>query len=220
MSTDLDKMIASVEAMARETAGHTGRTRFAPETLAALGAVPRVEFVPPEMRAHAFENRALPAREGQTISQPFIVALMADLLRPLAGKKILDVGAGTGYQAAVLAHCGARVTGLEIRPALARDARATLDRLKIANVDIRVGDGRKGWPASAPYDGILVAAASADIPEALVVQLAPGGRMALPIVMAGGDQMLLTIDKHANGTLTKTGILPVAFVPLIASRKP
>lgn len=218
MSADLDRMIEAVEAMARETAEHTGRKRFAPGTLAALRAVPRAEFVSPEMRAHVFENRALPAREGQTISQPFVVALMTDLLQPLAGKRILDVGTGTGYQAAVLAAGGARVTGLEIRPALARDARATLGRLKIANVGIRAGDGRKGWPDGAPYDGILVAAASADIPEALVAQLAPGGRLVLPYVMPDGDQTLLTADKRDDGTIVKTAVLPVAFVPLIASK--
>lgn len=219
MSANSDKMIEAVEAMARETADFTGRTRFAPATIAALEAVPRAEFVTPEWRDDAFENRALPAREGQTISQPYIVALMTDLLQPLAGKKVLDVGAGTGYQAAVLAFCGARVTGLEIRPALARDARATLARLKIANIEIRVGDGRKGWSDGAPYDGILVAAASADIPEALVAQLVPGGRLILPYVMPNGGQSLLAIDKRDDGTIAKTGILPVAFVPLIAAKR-
>jgi protein-L-isoaspartate(D-aspartate) O-methyltransferase len=217
MRAEIDEMIAAVEAMARATEVHTGRRRFSPATMAALEAVPRAEFVEPEWRARAHENRALPAREGQTISQPYIVALMTDLLQPLAGEKVLDVGAGTGYQAAVLAFCGARVTGVEIRPALAQAARATLDRLRIANVDVRAGDGREGWPEGAPYDGILVAAASADIPGALISQLAPGGRLVLPFVMTGGDQTLLAIDKRNDGAIAKTAILPVAFVPLIAA---
>lgn len=218
MSAGIEKMIAAVEAMALETSGRTGRRRFSPATMAALEAVPRAEFVEPQWRDHAFENRALPAREGQTISQPFIVALMTDLLQPLDGKRVLDVGAGTGYQAAVLAYCGAHVTGLEIRPALAQTARATLARLKVANADIRAGDGRKGWPEAAPYHGILVAAASADIPGALIEQLAPGGRLVLPFVMPGGDQTLLAVDKRDDGAIVKSAILPVAFVPLVASK--
>lgn len=184
--------------------------------LAAMTAVPRERFVPPADRDRAYEDRALPTREGQTISQPYIVALMTDMLDVQPGLKVLEVGTGSGYQAAILVEMGARVVTIERHAALHEGARRVLTQLGYAqHVKFVVGDGSCGWPAEQPYDRIIVTAGAADVPAPLAEQLAEGGRMVLPI----GDrieQRLCTIDKR-DGRLVRTDGVGCRFVPLIGA---
>lgn len=180
--------------------------------LAAMANVPRDEFVPADQRRHAWENRPLPIGSGQTISQPFIVAYTTQALRLAAGSRVLDVGTGCGYQAAVLAECGFQVHGIEIRADLAQRARTTLGLLGY-DVSVTTGDGRLGLPQHAPFDGIVVAAAATAVPAALVAQLRdPGGRMIMPL--GGFTQRLVLVEPPAGRPLV-TDLLGVLFVPLV-----
>jgi protein-L-isoaspartate(D-aspartate) O-methyltransferase len=184
-----------------------------PRVLAALRQVPRHEFVPADERAHAYEDRPLPIGEGQTISQPYIVALMTQLAAVGPGSKVLEVGTGSGYQAAVLAACGATVYSIEIVDALAKRARLDLARLAIQNVEVRSGDGYRGWPEVAPFDAIVVTAAAPQVPPALLAQLRNGGRLVIPVGETWREQ---TLQVH---TRTETGfdvrdVVPVRFVPM------
>ena len=163
----------------------------------------------------AYENRPLQIGHGQTISQPFIVALMTDLLDPAPDHVVLEIGTGSGYQSAVLAALVRHVYSLEIIPALSTQARTALAREGVGSVTLRIGDGAAGWPEHAPYDGIIVTAAAPTVPPALLAQLRPGGRMVIPLGEPYGDQMLTLIVKHADGDLTQRDVLPVAFVPLM-----
>ena len=174
------RMVAEIAVMARETGGATGRPSFSEAVMTAMGRVPRHRFVPSLQQAFAYENRALPIGEGQTISQPFLVALMTDLLDPKPGDTVLEVGTGSGYQAAVLAELVAKVYTIEIVEPLGRRARQLLEQLGYRNVEVRIGDGYNGWPEAAPFDSIVVTAASADIPTPLIDQLKRGGRMVIP----------------------------------------
>ena len=194
---------------------YLGKTALDPRVAAAFAAVPREEFVPAELAEFAYENRPLPIGQGQTISQPYIVAVMTDLLHPEASHRVLEVGTGCGYQAAVLARLVAQVYTIETVGELAKDAAARLKRMGIDNVAVRHGDGRMGWPQHAPYDGIIVTAAAREVPPALIQQLAVGGRLAIPLGEPGGDQELVVIRKEADGTLDRRSVLPVAFVPLV-----
>ncbi len=207
-------MIDDIAADAAATADYTGRAAFDPRVMAAMAKVPRHEFVPPDEERHAYINSALPIGHGQTISQPYIVALMTDLLEPRPEHVVLEVGTGSGYQAAVLAELVCWVYSVEVIPELAEDARQRLGRLGYRNVTIRAGDGNGGWPDHAPFDGIIVAAAAPGVPDALLAQLRGGGRMVLPI---GGHerQTLVVIEKSAAGEISERSLLPVAFVPLI-----
>jgi protein-L-isoaspartate(D-aspartate) O-methyltransferase len=184
-------------------------------TLAALRTVPRHEFVPADQRAYAYLDLPLPIGHDQTISQPTVVALMTELIAPRAGKRVLEVGTGSGYQAAVLAEAGCRVWSIEIFGALAKEARARLARLGYTNVAVRHGDGYAGWREEAPFDAILVTAAADTIPPALLDQLAPDGRLVMPV----GDQILrqelVMVDKDAHGQLSSRKTVPVRFVPLL-----
>src|SRR6267378_2399961 len=175
------RMVAEIAAMARETGAETGRPRFSDAVMAAMGKVPRHRFVPVLQENLAYENRPLPIGEGQTISQPYIVALMTDLLDPKPTDTVLEVGTGSGYQAAVLAELVGKVYTIEIVEALARRAKQVLDELQYRNVEVRIGDGYGGWPAAAPFDAIIVTAAPEAIPQPLVDQLRPGGRMVIPV---------------------------------------
>lgn len=184
-----------------------------PAVLAAMGAVPRHEFVPPESRDQAYSDWPLPIGYGQTISQPYIVALMTQLAQVEPGEKVLEIGTGSGYQAAVLAQITDAVYSVEIIPELAAQARERLDRLGYTNVISSVRDGYYGWEEHAPYDAIIVTAAPDHVPSALVEQLAEGGRLVIPVGPPGFFQTLWLIEKTPEG-IERTGIASVAFVPL------
>ena len=181
--------------------------------LDAMGRVPRHRFVPPELASAAYDDQPLPIGQGQTISQPYIVALMTQLADPQPGDRVLDIGTGSGYQAAVLAEMGAEVTSIEILPALADEARARLRELKYDNVDVLTGDGYRGHPHRAPFRAIILAAAAPEVPKPLLEQLAPGGRLVLP-VGDGWGQDLLVITKQPDGTFRRETVAPVMFVPM------
>jgi protein-L-isoaspartate(D-aspartate) O-methyltransferase len=183
-------------------------------TLAAMRAVPRDEFVPREFRKEAYADRALPIEAGATISQPHIVAVMTQEIRPRPGMKVLEVGTGSGYQAALLAHIGCTVYTIELVEELAENARARLVRLGYGDVQVRHGDGYLGWPEAAPFDGILVTAAPDTIPRPLVEQLAPGGRLVIPVGRENQVQWLTLIERDRDGELRKKALLPVRFIPM------
>jgi protein-L-isoaspartate(D-aspartate) O-methyltransferase len=181
--------------------------------LSALRQVERHLFVPEAMRAEAYGDRPLPIGHGQTISQPYIVALMTELAAVRPGARVLEVGTGSGYQAAVLSLLAREVCTIEIVAPLAEEARERLARLGFANVTVRAGDGYQGWPERAPFDAILVTAAPPEIPEPLLRQLAPGGRLVAPVGPEGGVQELLVVERTPAG-LTRRAVLPVRFVPM------
>jgi protein-L-isoaspartate(D-aspartate) O-methyltransferase len=208
------RMVEEIAAMAHETGAVTGRPVLAEAVMAAMRRVPRHRFVPASQASLAYENRALPIGEGQTISQPFIVALMTDLLDPKPGHKVLEVGTGSGYQAAVLAELVPRVYTIEIVEPLGTRARQLLQTLGYRNVEVRLGDGYHGWPEAAPFDAIIVTAAPAQIPQPLLDQLKPGGRMVIPTGRTRDVQYLLVVQKQGDGTSTTRRTLPVRFVPL------
>jgi len=212
------RMVAEIAAMARETGAETGRPRFAEAVMAAMGKVPRHRFVPSQHEGFAYDNRPLPIGEGQTISQPYIVALMTDLLDPKSTDTVLEVGTGSGYQAAVLAELVAKVYTIEIVESLGLRAKQILGELAYRNVEVRVGDGYGGWPAAAPFDAIIVTAAPPAVPQPLVDQLKPGGRMVIPVGGPADVQQLLLVEKQADGRTTTTRTLPVRFVPLTRDR--
>ena len=183
-----------------------------PAVLGAMRRVARHEFVPAEFRALAYEDRPLPIGEGQTISQPYIVALMTELLAVKSGRRVLEIGTGSGYQAAVLAEIGADVYSIEIIAKLAEGARATLTRLGYRKVQVRTGDGYLGWPEAAPFDGIIVTAAPPRVPQPLIDQLKPGGRLVMPEGV--GEQDLVVYAKTQDGRLHREEVMPVRFVPM------
>jgi len=182
--------------------------------LEAMSTIPREEFLSGRLRRYAYENRALAIDCGQTISQPLVVALMTQALRPQPGDIALEVGTGSGYQAAVLSRLCRKVVTLEREPALAEHASETLMRLGFDNVEVAVADGSQGWPASAPYDIILVACAAPDLPAALVEELAPGGRLVIPLGRGEDDYQDLRIYQRHEGELSSRSLFPVRFVPL------
>jgi len=191
---------------------------ISPAVIAAMDRVERHEFVPEALRALAYEDRPLPIGYGQTISQPYIVALMTDLLELMPGDRVLEIGTGSGYQAAVLAELGLEVYSIEIVPELGDEAAARLDRLGYDKVATRVGDGYYGWPERALFDGLVVTAAAGHVPPPLIEQLKPGGRMVIPVGEPFRVQHLVLITKAADGTLRSRQLLPVRFVPLTGRR--
>lgn len=184
--------------------------------LRAMETVPRHEFVPREHRDRAYFDSPLPIGYGQTISQPFIVAFMTDMLEAAPGMKVLEIGTGSGYQTAVLAEVGCTVYTIEIFEVLAKSAQARLGRLGFEGVTVRHGDGHFGWPAAAPFDAIIVTAAAGYIPPALVDQLKPGGRMVIPVGSVYGIQNLILVNKDAAGGVQTKNLLPVRFVPMLS----
>jgi protein-L-isoaspartate(D-aspartate) O-methyltransferase len=184
----------------------------------AMATVPRHLFVTPEAQPYAYENRPLSIGHGQTISQPYIVALMTELLQPAKGHRVLEIGTGSGYQAAVLARLVASVYTIEIVEPLATESRERLARLGFANVQVRAGDGYAGWPEQAPFDGIMVTAGAEDVPGPLLDQLKRGGRMVIPVGSRQHVQHLMLIEKGMDGSVTRRKVLPVRFVPF--TRKP
>ncbi len=186
-----------------------------PRVLAAMQKVPRHRFVRPAERKWAYEDHPLPIGHGQTISQPYIVALMTQALRLSPGEKVLEIGTGSGYQAAILAELGCRVYTIEIVPELGRRAARTLKELGYGRVRVRIGDGYQGWPEAAPFDAIILTAAPPRTPPALLEQLAPGGRMVLPQGPSGGVQELLLLRKDRQGRLSRRSLGLVRFVPMV-----
>jgi protein-L-isoaspartate(D-aspartate) O-methyltransferase len=218
MKTDrdrrLDVLLDDIQYEMRETRHLTGRQSLDPRVLAALRKVPRYFFVPDELQDRAYDNNPLPIGYGQTISQPYIVALMSDLIRPRADSVVLEIGTGSGYQTAVLAELVQQVYSVEIVDELAQAAAQRLQRLGYENIEVRSGNGRLGWPEHAPYDAIVVTAAPTGIPPSLIEQLKPGGTLVLPVGERIFGQELLLVTKDENGHVEETSILPVAFVPL------
>jgi len=188
-----------------------------PRVLAAMGKVPRQEFVPKDLRAEAYEDGPLPIGLGQTISQPYVVAFMTEALGLRPEDRVLEIGTGSGYQAAVLAGLVAEVYTLELVEPLARRAEATLQRLGCSNVKVRAGDGYLGWPQAAPFDAIIATCAPEQVPQVLVDQLKVGGRMIVPVGAQGGAQELILLRKHPGG-LERQAVLPVRFVPMVKGR--
>ena len=208
------RMVEEIVALAREARAATGRATLSERVLAAMAKVPRHELVPAEQKAVAYANRPLPIGLGQTISQPFIVALMTDLMEVKPGDRVLEIGTGSGYQAAVLAELAATVYTIEIVEPLAREAAGRLNQLGYRNVVAKVGDGYQGWPEHAPFDAIMVTAAPREVPQPLIEQLKPGGRLVVPIGGQAAGQALLLIEKKTDGTVMRRNILAVSFVPL------
>jgi protein-L-isoaspartate(D-aspartate) O-methyltransferase len=209
------RMVAEIEAMYAETRGETGLASMSPAVRAAMARVERHRLVPASQGALAYRNHPLPIGSGQTISQPYIVALSTDLIDPQPHHVVLDVGTGSGYQAAVLAEVVQQVYSIEIIDALAKTARQALGALGYRNIEVRTGDGYLGWPEHAPFDGIVVAAAAPRVPQALVEQLRPGGKMVIPVGGQFGVQYLLLVTKRADGGFDERRVLPVRFVPLV-----
>jgi len=211
------RLLQQIEAEAADVGRWYGRQSLDPRVLDAIARVPREAFVPLDEEPHAYANVPLPIGYGQTISQPFIVAVMTDLLRPGADHIVLEVGTGSGYQAAILGELVKQVYSIEVVEALAEQARARLAHLGCSNVEVRYGDGYEGWPEHAPFDGIIVTAAAPFVPPPLIEQLKQGGRMVIPVDEGLEGQYLVLIEKHASGEVTSRNMLPVAFVPLIRS---
>jgi protein-L-isoaspartate(D-aspartate) O-methyltransferase len=207
--------------IAREVAwsgiGDGGR-ELDPKVQGAMLRVPRERFVPPDLWPHAHDNRPLPIGHGQTISQPLIVAVMTHLLRLEAASRVLEIGTGSGYQTAVLAELAAEVVTVEVVEALAAEAKARLEALGYRNVEYHIGDGAAGWAPRAPYDAILVTAATPTIPPALVEQLEPGGRLVIPLGRDPLSQELVLVEKDQAGSIEQRALFPVAFVPLTGGR--
>ena len=214
MAGERQAMVAKVVELGRAFGPGMGKGVLDPRVLQVLGRVPRHEFVPPLLRAYAYDNRPLPIGHGQTISQPYIVAVMTDLLALEPGQSVLEIGTGSGYQAAVLAELGAKVSSIEIVEPLAKEAAERLWRLGYGEVMTKVGDGYDGWPQQAPFDAIIVTAAASHVPPPLVRQLKPGGRMVIPVGAPFQPQQLLLLEKHADGTVTMRQLMAVSFVPL------
>jgi len=214
---ECDALIRDIVAETELTASYTGRAALDPRVLAAIAAVPREKFVRPVDAVDAYLNLPLSIGHGQTISQPFIVALMTDLLQPREDHVVLEIGTGSGYQAAVLSRLVRRVYSIEVIPALAASAAKRLADEGYDNVEVRCGDGSAGWPEHAPFDGIIVTAAARKIPAALIEQLALGGNLIIP-VGGGFGQELMRVRKDAEGNTETEGLLSVAFVPLTGVR--
>jgi len=211
-------MVAEVRAMVRDTSTYTKMQRLAAPVLVAIDSVPRHEFVPQRLWGVAYENRPLPIGEGQTISQPYVVALMTDIALVDANSVVLEVGTGSGYQGAVLAEIAQHVYSIEIIESLGRRAASTLARLDYENVTVRIGDGYHGWPEKAPFDVIVVTAAPDQIPQPLIDQLKPGGRLVIPVGSQLGSQVLRVLNKDDQGRISIQDVLPVGFVPFTRAR--
>jgi protein-L-isoaspartate(D-aspartate) O-methyltransferase len=208
------QMIQTIESQVRETSFAIGRNYIDARILRAMGAIPRHEFVSEELRQASYADRALPIGYGQTISQPLIVALMSDVLNVDSTSVVLEVGTGSGYQAAVIAALVRQVYTIEIISPLAQSAAERLQRLDYTNVTVRVGDGYFGWQDAAPFDGIVVTAAAAHLPPPLLQQLKPGARMVIPVGPPFGLQHLTVAERGVGGQIRTRQLFPVKFVPL------
>lgn len=210
-------LVSEVEAMVSSTRAYLQQDGLDKKVLDAMRTVPRHEFVPIKRRFDAYENRPVAIGYGQTISQPYIVAIMTDLIKPKKGDKVLEVGTGSGYQAAMLAELGVDVYSIEIIEPLAKQAALNLKQAGYDKVHTRTGDGYYGWESEAPFDGIVVTAVASHIPPPLIRQLKPGGHMIIPVGSAFMTQYLVLVNKDAEGQITTRQVLPVSFVPLTGS---
>ena len=210
----LQEMLATIDLEYQGTAGMTGRGHLPERIREAMAEVPRREFVPQAMKGMAFANSPLPIGDGQTISQPFIVALMTDLLDPLPHQRILEIGTGSGYQTAILSRLAKEIFSIEILPSLSSRAAAQLEKLGYTNIELKTGDGHLGWPEEAPFDGIMVTAAASHVPAPLLQQLKSGGRLVIPVGLPYLHQELLLIEKAGEEVRTRP-VLGVSFVPLV-----
>lgn len=218
-------MVQEIADEVRATRKHLGKDALDPRVMAAMGKVARHAFVPQVNWPAAYENRPQPIGHGQTISQPYMVAVMSDLAAVAPADRVLEIGTGCGYQSAVLAELAARVFTIEVVPELANQAAERLRGLGYDNIDVRIGDGALGWPEHAPFDAIVVTAAAWHrVPPALIEQLAPGGRLVVPVdrskaaaryPFTAQRQDLLLVSKDARGKVSERSVLPVAFVPLV-----
>jgi len=212
------RMVREIEEDVRSTSSETGRPALDRGVMKAMRTVPRHQFVPPNLRNAAYQNRPLPIGHGQTISQPYIVALMTDLLRVDSKDVVLEVGTGSGYQAAILSPLVRQVYTVEIIEPLANQARERLRVLGYRNVVVHHADGYEGWKAAAPYDAIIVTAAATHIPPPLIAQLKVGGRMIIPVGGPFATQSLMLVEKTASGKVRTKQVLPVVFVPLTRAK--
>lgn len=215
-----DDLIEQIRGEVRDTADYTGIEALKPSVMRALGRVPRHRFVAPELETSAYFNAPLSIGYGQTISQPYIVALMTDLAEVDAASRVLEIGTGSGYQAAVLAEIVRQVYSVERVDALAAEAARRLSGLGYRNVEVKAGDGYDGWPEHAPYDAILITAAVPEPPAPLLAQLAPSGRMVVPLGDAYRGQALTVITRLADGGFDSRAALPVTFVPFLRGITP
>lgn len=207
-------MIEEIAGDVRAGYGNLEKEALDENVIDALGSVPRHEFVPRNMRDAAYENRPLPIGHGQTISQPYIVAIMTNLLHVGKSDRVLEIGTGSGYQIAVLAELVKKAYSIEIIEPLGKQAKERLQHLGYENIELKIGDGYYGWPEEAPFDAIMVTAAASHIPPPLIKQLKPGGRMLIPVGSRFMVQELLLVQKSPSGEVSTRQLLPVAFVPL------
>jgi protein-L-isoaspartate(D-aspartate) O-methyltransferase len=216
---EVERMMADIEREMEYTRHMIGRDHLSERVMDAMRTVPRAAFVPEHMKRFAYENGPLPIGHNQTISQPYIVALMTDLLDPQPDDVILEIGTGSGYQAAVLSVLVKKVYSLEIIPELSAAAQKSLQTLHYDNVETHSGNGYQGWPEHAPYDGIIVTAAATHIPPALIEQLKPGGHLVIPVATLYFHQELMLVEKDAKDKTKTSNILGVAFVPMVDKRE-
>ena len=214
MKTSVKHMIADIESEVAFTRRQIGKNKLAPEVMNAMRQTPREKFVPEDLQPYAYDNGPLPIGHGQTISQPYIVALMTDLLQPAPEHCVLEIGTGSGYQTAILSQLVKKVYSIELIKELGEAAAERLQHLHFHNIETRIGNGYLGWPEHAPYDSIIVTASASHIPQALIKQLKPGGRMVIPVGLPYMHQELMLIEKDEEDNTHIKDILGVAFVPL------
>ncbi|HDK38042.1 MAG TPA: protein-L-isoaspartate(D-aspartate) O-methyltransferase [Thiolapillus brandeum] len=212
------QMIKDIEAEVALTKHMIGRDHLSPEVMDAMCEVPRDAFVPSALKHAAFADGPLPIGHGQTISQPYIVALMTDLLQLQPEDKVLEIGTGSGYQTAILSRLCQQVYSVEVVPELSKTAQDVFQQLGYENIQARIGNGYEGWPEHAPYDGIIVTAAASHVPPALIEQLKPGKRLVIPVGEPYSYQTLYVVEKNAQGEIHRQDILGVAFVPLVDAK--
>ena len=215
---DIKRMLRDIETEVEYTRKWIGKNALDRRVMEAMAEVPRHEFIPGTARGYAYANGPVPIGHGQTISQPYIVALMTDLLDPQPDDRILEVGTGSGYQAAILSGLVSKIYSVEIVEELAAQASKRLSRLGYTNVETRVGNGYFGWREQAPFDGIIVTAAAPNIPQPLLDQLKPDARLVVPVGLPYSHQELMLVEKDSSGALHSKGVLAVAFVPLTGGR--
>jgi len=215
MNDGIKGMIADIESEVSYTRSMIGKSALDPRVMKVMASVPRDEFVPDDMKHAAFLNGPLPIGDGQTISQPYIVALMTDMLAIEPEHTVLEIGTGSGYQTAVLSQLCKQVYTVECIAALSERACVHFRKLKYENIEATIGNGYQGWPEHAPYDGIIVTAAASHIPEALIEQLKPGGKLVIPVGGAYTSQTLMLVRKDEQGEIDIDSVLGVVFVPLV-----